>query len=151
MIDDGYDITRPQSKNSLESIIPEELVVLVRTLALSPEQLQHQMSKSKPPKPALGTPEVTILRKAVQAKCANYETTIPQDLEILGRLNELHAKNPLDTFSWRQRLAVQVRLGEKEILQNVMGMLDSYLTGHAEKRNADDDDHDSRNTKAQKI
>lgn len=134
----------------MSDILPDELIALVKTLTLSPQQLQHQVSKRKPPKPSFGVPEATILQKAVRMKCALYATTIPQDQELLAKLN---ASGPLDTSSRRQKMAVQVRLGEKEILLTLSTMLDSLAArqgGSAAKRDAHDA-HDPRKAKVQKV
>lgn len=150
LLDDGYAIPRPSPEDSLSDILPDELLLLLKTLAFSPEQLKQQKSKNKPPKPSLGQTEAAILFKAVQLKQSQYATTISQDQEHLARFGQLVAS---ERSSRRQKMATQVRIGEKEVLHKLSSMLDGFITdgdGSALKRNANNDGSDSRKTKAQK-
>lgn len=123
--------------------------MLLKTLAMSPEQLKQQMSKNKPPKPSLGQAEATILQKAVDLTQSEYATTISQDQDQLEKLNQLGA---LEGSSRRQKMAIQVRIGEKEILHNLSGMLDGFVAdSSAGKRSANGDGPESRKAKAQKT
>ncbi|RJE22261.1 SET domain-containing protein [Aspergillus sclerotialis] len=150
LLDDGYAIPRPSPEDSLSDILPDELLLLLKTLAFSPEQLKQQKSKNKPPKPSLGQAEAAILSKAVQLKQSQYATTISQDQEHLAKLGQLVAS---ERSSRRRKMATQVRIGEKEVLHKLSSMLDGFMTngeGSTLKRNANNDGRDSRRTKAQK-
>lgn len=127
----------------MSDILAPELLLLLKTLAFSPEQLQQQKSKNKPPKPAFDQLESTILRKAVQLKQSQYSTTISQDQERLVTLNQ----PALERAARRQKMAIQVRIGEKEILANLSAMLNGN-DGSA-KRSANGDTE--RKAKAQKT
>ncbi|GFF78169.1 ribosomal lysine N-methyltransferase 4 [Aspergillus lentulus] len=155
LLDDGYVIPRPSPEDSLTDILPDELLLLLKTLTLSPEQLEHQKSKSRPPKPSLGHAEASILLKTIQLMGSQYPTTVAQDEEILSRLIQSEASQPLDQFDRRQKMAIQVRLGEKHILQTLANMLEEFITNSAQsnggsglKRGAHSDSGDSRRTKA---
>ena len=136
--------------------------MLTRTLTLTPEQLQKHFSKGKPPKPPLfGQQEAYILQKAVQSKRAQYETDISKDKEILADLDQQQeaATNSgphghLDTPSLRRKMAIQVRIGEKEVLESLSAKLGGFLAessaSSSRKRDGDNDD-DSRRNKAQKV
>ena len=160
MLDDGYAIPRPSPTDTLNDTLPDELLVLTRTLTLTPEQLQQHLSKGKPPKPPLfGKQEAAILQKAVQSKLAHYETDISKDKEILAGLNqqqqEVVATGRLDTSSRRRKMAIQVRIGEKEVLESLSTKLGSFLaessaSSSSRKRDGENDD-DSRRSKAQKV
>ena len=135
-------------------ILPDELVLLLRTLTLTPEQFRHQQSNQKPPKLSFGLPEAMVLQKAVQVTRARYDTSIPQDQDILARLDQLGSSSPLDTSSRRQKMAVQVRIGEKEILESLSAKLDALvadLGSSSLKRDAAPSDIDPRKTKAQRT
>lgn len=133
----------------MSDILPDELLLLLKTLAMSPEQLKQQMSKNKPPKPSLGQAEAAILQKAVHLTQSEYATTISQDQDQLEKLSQLGA---LEGSSRRQKMAIQVRIGEKEILQSLSGMLDgSIADGSAGKRSANGDGAEPRKAKAQKT
>ncbi|ODM20394.1 hypothetical protein SI65_03447 [Aspergillus cristatus] len=146
-LDDGYIIPRFSPEDPLPDVLPDELLLLLKTLALSPEQLEQQKSKNKPPKLAVGRPEMSILQKAVQLKCSQYATNIEQDQGLLAQLNPIDATGPLEGSQRRLKMAVLVRIGEKEILQELSTQLDRLLST---KRSANDEE-DSRKTKAQRT
>jgi SET domain-containing protein 6 len=155
LLDDGYVIPRPSPEDSITDILADELLVLLKTLTLSPEQLKHQKSKSKSPKPSFGHAEAAILLKTIQLVGSQYPTTVTQDEEILSRLILSEASQPLNQFDRRQKMAIQVRLGEKYILQTLANILDEFIAKSAQsnggsglKRGANGDSGDSRRTKA---
>lgn len=63
--------------------------------------------------------------EAAQSKLAQYSTTIEQDRAIL---QQFASSSVLPTSERRRKMAVQVRLGEKEILQALLMMLQDFLT-----------------------
>ena len=152
LLDDGYAIPRPSNKDSLLDILPDELILLLRTLALSPQQLEQQKSKKKPSKPSLGQTEANFLQKAVQLKQSQYGTTIAEDQEHLARLSQ---SGTVERSSRRQKMAIQVRIGEKEILHRLSSMLDGLVKpgvdGLAAKRSANGDGTELRKAKSQKT
>lgn len=158
LLDDGYIIPRLSSEHPLPDMLPEELLILLKTLSLSPEQLKHQMSKNKPPKP-VGQAELAILQKAVQLKGAQYATNIQQDQEFLAQLTPSDAVGPLEESPRRLMMAIMVRIGEKEILQDLATILDRVLaesaqngdSGSAVKRSANGDQDDSSKKKSQRT
>ncbi|PWY71583.1 SET domain protein [Aspergillus sclerotioniger CBS 115572] len=142
LLDDGYAIPRPSPEDPLTDIIPDELLLLLKTLSLPSEQLEKQRSKNKPPKPSFGEAEATILARALQLNQLRYATTIAQDQELLAQLRQFEASNPLEGSIRRTKMAIQVRLGEKEILQNLFSMLNSQFgpaQGNPLKRTANGD------------
>lgn len=145
-LDDGYIIPRFSRDDPLPDVLPDELLLLLKTLALSPEQLEQQKSKNKPPKLAVGRPEMSILQKAVQLECSQYATNIELDQGLLAELNRMDTTGPLEGSLRRLKMAVLVRIGEKEILQELSAQLDRLLST---KRSAEDEE-DSRRTKAQR-
>jgi SET domain-containing protein 6 len=151
ILDDGYVIPRPINPNpSLEDILPAELEILLTTLALPEEEFKQRQSKNKPPKPAFEANQATILIRALQTQQAQYATTLAQDAEILASLPPLDMSVASDTSARRARMALQVRIGEKEVLQAVLGMLEPAVTGSL-KRPASGDDGDSRQFKTQRV
>ncbi|KAL2844632.1 hypothetical protein BJX68DRAFT_257040 [Aspergillus pseudodeflectus] len=128
LLDDGYAIPRPSSTDSLSDIIPEELALLVKTLTLSPEQFSERQQKQKPPKPSLDAAEARLLYSAVQLNQSRYATSISQDQELLAQLSQTEAAiGALEGPTRRRKMAIQVRLGEKEILQDLSIRLSAYL------------------------
>ncbi|KAI9369482.1 hypothetical protein BJX61DRAFT_146780 [Aspergillus egyptiacus] len=156
LLDDGYDVTRPPPDTSLSDILPEELVVLLKTLTLTPGQFAHQQQKQKPPKPSFGKPEANLLLDALQRNCARYSTSIAEDQELLAKLNQTEAScGPLEESSRRLKMAIQVRIGEKEILEDLVSRLRAFLATSdpisSSKRTASDASEDSRKTKTQRT
>lgn len=137
----------------MDNIVSDELALLLRTLTLPADQLEHYKSKSKPPKPAFGPAEGAIFAKAVQVKQSQYGTTIAQDEELLAQLAQSGAPGLSEESARRYAMAIQVRLGEKQILHGLFTLLNDYLAssgGSALKRAANGDDDDSRMSKAQR-
>ncbi|GAQ41052.1 hypothetical protein AtubIFM55763_003912 [Aspergillus tubingensis] len=153
LLDDGYTIPRPSSpEDPLADILPDELLLLLKTLSLPSDQLEKQRSKNKPPKPSFGDAEAAIFAKALQLNQAQYATTIPQDQELLAQLSQLEASGPVEGSVRRKKMAIQVRLGEKEILYNLSFMLDKQfgaaLQSNPLKRAANGDSDEPQRNKA---
>uniref|UniRef100_A0A093XY31 Ribosomal lysine N-methyltransferase 4 n=1 Tax=Talaromyces marneffei PM1 TaxID=1077442 RepID=A0A093XY31_TALMA len=129
ILEDGYCILRPSPEDTLLDILPDELLALLKTLTLDSEELQRLLSKNKHPKPILGAREARILLDAAQSKMGQYGTTIQED-KIL--LQQFASSSVLRTRERRRHMAVQVRVGEKEILQALLMMLQDFL--NAEER-----------------
>ncbi|KAJ5302171.1 hypothetical protein N7508_007034 [Penicillium antarcticum] len=151
ILDDGYVIPRPINANpSLEDILPAELVILLTTLALPEEGFKQRQSKNKPPKPTFEANQATILSRALQTQQAQYASSLAQDAQLLASLSPLDVSGASDTSARRARMALQVRIGEKEVMQAVLGMLEPAATGSL-KRAANGHDDDSRQFKTQRI
>ncbi|CBF71002.1 hypothetical protein AN6568.2 [Aspergillus nidulans FGSC A4] len=152
LLDDGYAISRPSPNDTLTDIIPEELVVLLKTLTLSPEQFTHQQQKQKPPKAAFGQEEAKILFDSILMSEKRYSTTIEQDQELLAQINQVEAVSPLEGSDRRRKMAIQVRLGEKEIFEAVKAKINDHFTNSStSKRIADSNGDDLRRTKVQRT
>jgi SET domain-containing protein 6 len=126
ILDDGYCIPRPSPQDLLEDILPEELLALVKILTLSPEQLLEYRAKNKPPKPTLSPREAQLLLAAVQARTGQYPSTIEQDEATLKQISN-SAELFLSGSTRRKTMALQVRIGEKEILRQLSAMLSQFL------------------------
>jgi SET domain-containing protein 6 len=147
ILEDGYVIPRPVEANTtLEDILPAELVVLLCTLTLPEEEFKQHESKSKAPKPVLEATQAAILTKALQSQQSQYATSLAEDTRLLALMPPLDA---LDVSSRRARMALQVRIGEKQVLQTVLSMLEPAATGSL-KRSAGDDG-ESRQAKTQRF
>jgi SET domain-containing protein 6 len=159
ILEDGYCVPHPSPEDSLADILPDELLALLKTLTLTPEQLLQQKSKNKPPKPAFALPEAQLLLATVQKRASQYPTSIEQDEEILNRLRNAELLTPLEGSPRRQKMAIQVRLGEKEIIRQLYAMLTDYIESankngegsSSAKRNAPGDTDRPRKAKIQKT
>lgn len=137
-VEDAYEIDRPSTKkDSLRKILPGNLVELLTILAATRGQNPIIRTLS------IHQPQARILQKVLLAKRAEYATSLDQDRQILADL----PPNDSDTSLRRRRMAVQVRIGEKEILQSVLAMLDPLISDGAMKRTADADVDESRQSK----
>src|SRR5690625_4708713 len=119
LLEDGYNISKPAADESLTDSIPDELLALVQALHLTPEQLSRARTKQKPPKPILNVPGAKLLLQVAQKRQAEYATSAEQDDQILNQLTQKQSdcsKEEFDTSFGRQKRAVEVRKGEKEIL-----------------------------------
>jgi SET domain-containing protein 6 len=139
ILDDGYVIPRPTSNASLQDILPAELVVLLTTLSLTPEEFEQRRSKNKPPKPSMESNQASFLYKLLQSKQAQYGSSLNDDIQLLTNLLPPNAPASLDGSARRQKMAMQVRIGEKEVLQGVLAMLEPLISGGSLKRSANGD------------
>ncbi|KAJ5519149.1 RuBisCO-cytochrome methylase RMS1 [Penicillium expansum] len=127
ILEDGYVIPRPVNANpSLEDIMPAELV-----------EFKQRVSKDKAPRPVLDANATAILIRALQKRQAQYATSLASDLQFRASLSPLPKTG-------------HVRIGEKEVLQTVLAMLQPATSGSL-KRSANGDGGDSRQFKTQRV
>lgn len=129
-LEDGYSIPRPSAGMSLAEMVPDDLLVLLHSISLSPAQQQQMKSKMKVPKVELGLSEATLLAKIIRKKGSEYATTVEQDQEALRKLAP--SATTITRSKRRQAMAIQVRLGEKEILTQFLTAADAYVSQAAE-------------------
>lgn len=150
ILDDGYVIPRPAPNASLQDILPAELVVLLTTLSLTPEEFEQRRSKNKPPKPCMESNQAGLLYKILQTKQAQYGSSLSEDMQILTSLLPPNAPASLDGSARRQKMALQVRIGEKEVLQSLLAMLEPLVSGGSLKR-SDNGDAGTRHSKSARV
>ncbi|KNG48379.1 set domain-containing protein [Stemphylium lycopersici] len=113
IIDTGYDIAASTPFTLQESFSPE-LVILVETMLLLEEDFERLQSKGKLPKPEKMTAKgAEVLHQIVQARIAQYTTTLDQDLQIS---KEIASVQITESKQRRIAMAVAVRGGEKTLL-----------------------------------
>lgn len=134
--DSGYDITASNPFTIQESLSPE-LVILVESLLLPNEEFDRLKSKGKLPKPEKITSKgAEVLHKLVQARAAQYGTTLEQDIQNL-KLTAPAATNK----EHRYMMARQVRIGEKKLLKQAEEALSELMArGSVSKRSRAVDD-----------
>jgi SET domain-containing protein 6 len=120
VVDTGYDIAASTPFTLQESLSPE-LVVLVESMLLPAEEFERLASKGRLPKPEKITSQgAELLLQIIQARIAQYATTLEQDLQTFGEVP------PAGTTSPKQRrfaMAKAVRIGEKQLLTNTKDAL----------------------------
>lgn len=92
--------------------------------------------------------QASLLYKILQARQAQYATSCAQDVQLLS---EMQTSTVLEGSALRLKMALQVRIGEKEILQTLLAMLESLVANGSLKRAADGDNHDSRQSKTPRV
>ncbi|GAA6038264.1 hypothetical protein JCM8097_003911 [Rhodosporidiobolus ruineniae] len=95
-------------------VVPPELVAAVKTFLLPSADFAKAQKKESPPKGKLDAPSAEWVRKILDQRLAEYDTSIEDDEALLQDT----------TLPLRKRMAVIVRLGEKRILRATRQQLD---------------------------
>lgn len=139
VVDSGYDITASSPFTLQESLSPE-LVILVETLLLPDEEFDRLKSKGKLPKPGKITKKgAEMLHRIVQVRLSQYATPLAEDLRAL---EEMPISGQLGLMERRYAMAVAIRIGEKQILNNAEEALTELIArdGITSKRQRDVDE-----------
>jgi SET domain-containing protein 6 len=140
MVDTGYDIAASSPFTLQESLSPE-LIVLIEALVTPDEEFERLKSKNKLPKPEKITSKgADMLHSIVQARIAQYSTTLEDDLRSS---NEVPVLGNATSKQRRYAMAKAVRIGEKKLLVQTEEALAEKLTrdgGAASKRQRDVDE-----------
>jgi len=115
MLHDEYDIYRASDE---EGQFPEELCILVNTLALPKSAFDEMKRKEKLPKAAFSTEAAQLLSKVIELRMADYHSDPPQNVG--------------DQRRWA--MAQQVVNGEKQVLREAAQILNRMLQPHRNKR-----------------
>ena len=115
---------------------------------MSPEDFEQRKSKNKAPKPSMDANQGILLVKTLQNKLSQYGSSLDEDTQLLA---SLPLQPSLEGSARRQRMALEVRIGEKEVLHAVLSMLEPIVGANSLKRFANDDSHDSRHAKAPRF
>ena len=120
--EDAFDIGRQTEKSSQEHAgIDPRLLKTVNVLLKGKEALTESSASSS--NIDIDFMLAKLLRSVLGNRQRDYSTTIAEDLELLEST----------TLQPRQSMAIQVRLGEKEILAETSHYLDSRLATFAGK------------------
>ncbi|KAI5854794.1 SET domain protein [Tricharina praecox] len=101
VLEDAFDL-----QAQAEGAVPDELVVVVNTLLASNAEFAAWKEKEKLPKPRISEEAAEVLARVMRERLGEYATTIEEDERLLET-----------EITGRERDAVEVRLGEKRILQ----------------------------------
>ncbi|EXJ70595.1 uncharacterized protein A1O5_06665 [Cladophialophora psammophila CBS 110553] len=141
VIDDGYAIPRPAAEvGKLEQAIPGQIHMLLR--ALCTEAI-------KTPKDAVTIKEAALLQSVLTKRLSEYGTSLEADwsvLKLLARSESGNSLIPSGCNEHRYAMALQVRIGEKEILHQLIGLCQAHIahknqeiTAKSTKRQSSDD------------
>lgn len=104
---DGYDLSRPPEDRSFE--FDQSLILTITALLLDTDAAKQALAGIEAPNQpplVLLTTLGSILKEIISHRQKAYRTTLAEDVALLEDL----------TIRGRQRMAIEVRLGEKEIL-----------------------------------
>ncbi|KAL1953109.1 hypothetical protein VTO42DRAFT_3589 [Malbranchea cinnamomea] len=122
LLEDGYSLSRITKDTPLSQAMPKEFVTVFRALRMSPNELATLRANNKLPKGALTSSEARLLSKLLRQRLADYPTSIEDDTKLLaGQLSTNASRR-------RQKMAIQVRQGEKEILLQHIEALETYAS-----------------------
>ena len=124
IIDDGYAIQRPAKDQNLEAAIPGEVHMVLRGLCM--DESTPRLSKLNENE-SISIEEAALLSAACIKRISEYATTLDEDHKILQALSQ-HDPIPIPGEVMRSRftMAVQVRAGEKEILQRLIELCQDH-------------------------
>ncbi|KIX97008.1 uncharacterized protein Z520_07122 [Fonsecaea multimorphosa CBS 102226] len=141
VIDDGYAIPRPApAVEELGQAIPGQLHMLLRALC---------MDGTKTPKDAVTINEAALLQSVLTKRLSEYGTSLEADraiLEAVAHSESPQSLIPSDCNKNRFVMALQVRIGEKEIIHRLIRLCQVHIeqknqeiTARSTKRQIHDD------------
>lgn len=101
ILEDSFDL-----EAAAPADIPDEVLVIVNTVLLTPDDFQRYKAANKLPKAKLTEASAEVLGAVLEARLREYPTTLEEDQRLLVG----------ESLKGRERAAVEVRLGEKQIL-----------------------------------
>jgi SET domain-containing protein 6 len=125
VVDSGYDVARASSE---EGSFPEELCVLLNTLTTAAPEFEKMQNKDKLPKLELSTASSELLYTILVRRKAEYGST---------SVEALRAQLADSSIPKRRAMALQVVIGEQEILNEAAAKVQETLGGN-KKRRAED-------------
>lgn len=114
---DGYDLTRSTANQAFE--FDRALVLTITALLLNSEEFTEALedpTEQQPP-PSLRMPLALVLRRIISSRQSAYRTTTAEDATLLEDAD----------VQRRRRMAIEVRLGEKEILAEAAGEVEKRI------------------------
>lgn len=137
VLDSGYDVARASSE---EGAFPEELCILLNTLTTPAAEFEKMQKKDKLPKTDLSTASSELLYTILIRRRAEYGST---------GLDSLRAQLTDSSISRRKAMALQVVIGESEILNEAAEAVQATLGGN-KKRRADTFEEEAQEVAAKK-
>ncbi|EXJ85400.1 hypothetical protein A1O1_05764 [Capronia coronata CBS 617.96] len=132
LIDDGYSIPRPDPNvRRLEDTLSGQLHMLLRALCVH----ENDAKAVKKPKDAVTIEEAALLQAVLTKKLSEYGTSHEADQAILDALhsNSTTSTVPAACDPRRYSMALQVRMGEKEVLRQLIILCQSHIKQKSEE------------------
>lgn len=137
VLDSGYDIAHPDSE---EGAFPEELCILVNTLTTAAPEFEKMSKKDKLPKAELSSASSELLYTTLLQRRTDYGTT---------GIDAQRAQLTDGNTGRRRAMALQVVIGEQEILNEAAAKVQA-TTGGSKKRRADTFEEEGQEAAAKK-
>ena len=142
-VEEGYAINRPPITAELHEAIPVDLQLLLSALAVDTESAKSAQNVFKLGKRSFSFASADLLAAIIRKRLAEYKTTVSEDDDLLLRLDKASgAELPTGVNPIRYQMAVKVRKGEKEILEQILQLAQQLITNNTNgkrKRSIDDE------------
>ncbi|RVD88084.1 uncharacterized protein DFL_002282 [Arthrobotrys flagrans] len=112
LLEDSYDI-------EADGAIPSEILIVIQAFLVDDETFQSYAADEKFPKAKKDARTRDIILEVLQRRREAFTTSREEDIAILGNSGEALGK--------RKKMAVEVRLGEKEILKKMEEVVRSWV------------------------
>lgn len=116
MFQDGYDLSRPNNKQQFD--FGDELLLTITALLLPTSEFNEAREAPEKTPESVQLPICNALKALIAKRNETYRTTIAEDSMLLQS----------ESLPVRQRMAIEVRLGEKEILAMAASEVDKRIT-----------------------
>jgi hypothetical protein len=115
----------------LHDAIPIDLRLLLSALTASAETATSSRHVFDFGKQNFSFASADLLSATIRRRLVDYKTSLSDDDRLLWRLSkDSGAQIPLGVHPNRYRIAVHVRKGEKEILQQILQLTQQFTTNH---------------------
>jgi hypothetical protein len=142
-VEEGYAINRPPVAAELHEAIPVDLQLLLSALAVDTESAQSAQNIFKLGERGFSFASASLLVATIRKRLAEYKTTVSEDDDLLLRLDKAPGAELLTgVHPIRYQMAVKVRKGEKEILEQILQLAQQLVTNTTNgkrKRSIDDE------------
>lgn len=119
MYDDGYDLHRPQANKGFE--FDPALRLVIHACVIDQEAFEEEMRIKEAPEEVLFDLDTAlVLKEILIQRRHSYGTSIAEDVFLLQN----------ESIRGRTRMAVEVRLGEKEILAAALDSVENFIADH---------------------
>lgn len=117
-------MNRPPENKTFE--FDQDMIFTITALLLSFDDFNRAMDErpESPPSSMLTTLDL-VLKEIITSRQKAYKTTIAEDRDLLNDT----------TVQGRRRMAIEVRLGEKEILALAANQIDKKFPSHGQEAN----------------
>lgn len=119
MYEDGYDLHRPQANQGFE--FDPALRLVIHACVIGEEAFKEEVRVKEAPEEVLFDLDTAlVLKKILIQRRDLYGTSIAEDVVLLQN----------ESIKGRTRMAVEVRLGEKEILAAALDSVEKFIANH---------------------